>query len=162
MKGILAAEGKLPVKTGSPLQPWKNAFKIFLVVCSNISFLPLLFRDFLSTYNFLMSSIWKCFTLHNRAFDYMLLAGLKPESRRALSTTHFPWFKHYVWTLKGISIIPGLRCSGFCSKCRFCIWRNSTQCSCTRCFPFIGNKKCVIWYLCWGILQLALQDLLYL
>lgn len=72
----------------------------------------------------------------------MLLAGLKPESRRALSTTRFPWFKHYVWRLKGTSIVPGLRCSGFCRKCRFCTWRNSTQCSCTLCFPFIGKNMC--------------------
>lgn len=40
------------------------------------------------------------------------------------------------------SIIPGLRCSGFCSKCRFCTWRNSTQCLCTFCIPFIGKNMC--------------------
>lgn len=56
--------------------------------------------------------------------------------------THFPWFKHYVWRLKGTFIIPGLRCSGFCSKCRFCTWRNSTQCLYTLYFPFIGKHMC--------------------
>lgn len=141
MKGILAAGEKIASQDWLTSSTWKkNALKIFLVLYSNIIFPPLLLHDFLSTHNFLMSSIWRLFTHHDRAFDDILLAKLKPESSRALSTSCSPWFKHYVWRLKETSIVAGLRCSGFCSKCRFCTWRNSTQCLWTLCFPFTGKQ----------------------